>query len=617
MSKTTQQHLGWLVLIMLVSGYLATRMLAVDILFVDEYWSIRNSGGTFGPLGFFGIWERTATIDPGGMGVLYHWLLGAWEYLIGISPFSVRAFSLLAGLLAISAMYRFGRDFFSPRIGLYSAGILALSAFFIDYMHEARAYSLLALFTILAVYCYLKIMSYDRAHWGWYIGLSLMLGALAYTHYVALAMGLVLGIYHLTCFNNSRKWWLVVLAMAIGGALFLPWLSITLEVIQRGTEDTGRQDDSMNAMLVIQNLLHTVSNANFALLALTAFYSLQNFSRKTAFVWIWILVSLVVVILVNFFIPFMVHLRYLMFVFPAFALMIALGISKMKNFSLAILLVWFGAGIYQSVNPTFIDEQFGQIYRASADGFNRTLDTLNTRADDSDMVLFHIMPPELEPFNLFPLDYYFVETELVTPDVRFDQYERINNSFAGGDVDYLNDVTNALADVDFIWSAVIPEVPQTQRSGVVDYVLATQYDHCEAVFSQDDMEMALYARQPQITSITTFGDNTLVLYDLEHGLVSDNRVNIVLGWWSDDRLEDIYSVGVHLFDAENTLVRQQDFGLVNQRRFRCNSASLDLSDLSAGTYNLRITVYEWQSGTRLLTNDDSDYIDFQEIVIEE
>ena len=615
MRRTTYHHLGWLVFILLMSGYLATRLLASDILFVDEYWSIRNSGGTFGTLGLLGIWERTATVDPGGMGVVYHWLLGAWEFVIGISPFSVRTFSLLSGLLAISAMYRFGKDFFSAKIGLYSASILAFSAFYIDYMHEARAYTLLAFFTILAVYCYLRIMSKAQAHWGWYLGLALMLAALAYTHYVALAMGVVLGIYHLTRWDNSRKWWLVVLTMAIGGALFLPWLSITLEVIRRGTEDTGRQADSMTAMLVLQNLLHTVSNANLALLALTAFYSLVYFTRKVAFVWIWIIVSIVVVMIVNYFIPFMVHLRYLMFVFPAFALMIGIGITRIKNFALAVLLVWCGAGIYQSINPNFIEEQFGQIYRASADGFNRTLETINARADDGDLVLFHIMTPTFETFNWFPLDYYFVETDLMNVDVRFDQYERINNSFASGDVEYLADVESALADVTFIWSAVISELERTQRFGVVEYVLATQYSLCETVFTQDDMQLQLYARVPQTERVSTFGEDVVGLYDMQRGQVTDNRVDIVLGWWSETATPDTYSVGVHLFDAENNLVRQQDFGLPNQRPFTCTSTSLDLNGLPAGDYTLRTTVYEWQSGNRLLTIDDVDYADLQVITI--
>lgn len=613
---SVRSHRWWLIAIILISAGLAARLLAVDILFVDEYWSIRNSGGTFGPLGIRGIWERTATLDPGGMGVLYHWLLGAWEYLIGISTFSVRAFSLLFGVLTIAALYRLGTELFSSRIGFYAASILALSAFFIDYMHEARAYTLLAFFTVIAVYCYHRIMHRDKANAGWYIGLALSLAALAYTHYVALAMGLVLGLYHLLNFRLSRKWWLVVVAMAIGGVLFLPWLTVTLEVIQRGTEDTGRQSDSMTTLAIVQNFLHMVSNANLALFALLAFLTLRQFSKKVALIWIWILASLVLVILVNTVIPFMVHLRYLLFVFPAIALLMAIGISRLKNFALAVLLVWLGAGIYQSLEPSFIDDQFGQIYRAPANGFHRALDVLNQRAEADDLALFHIMQPTFESFNFFPLDYYFVETDLVQTDVRFEQVERVANSFVGGDVEYLADVEDAFRDVETIWTSIIPDLLTTQRSGVINYVLATQFADCGLIFSQEDMEMRLYARPPQTDAIATYGDDVISLYDLGHVYQSEEHLDLLLGWWAENTPNDIYSVGVHLFDSDGNLVRQVDFGLPNERPFVCNNVRLDLAELPAGEYIVRVTVYEWQTGDRLLLADDSDYVDFQMITID-
>lgn len=202
-------------------------------------------------------------------------------------------------------------------------------------------------------------------------------------------------------------------------------------------------------------------------------------------------------------------------------------------------------------------------------------------------------------------------------DVRFDQYERINNSFASGDVEYLADVESALADVTFIWSALIPELERTQRFGVVEYVLATQYSLCETVFTQDDMQLQLYARVPQTERVSTFGEDVVGLYDMQRGQVTDNRVNVVLGWWSETAPSDTYSVGVHLFDAEKNLVRQQDFGLPNQRPFTCTSTSLDLNGLPAGDYTLRTTVYEWQTGSRLLTSDNVDYADLQVITIGE
>ena len=614
--QSKQSHLAWLILFMLISTALASSMLNADILFVDEYWSLRNSGGIFGPLDAAGIWERTATVDPGGMGVLYHWLLAGWMYFIGASVFSVRVFSLLSGILAIAVIYRFGRDTFSPQIGLFAAGVLATSAFFIDYLHEARAYTLLVLFTILAVYCYQRVMSSKNPSWFWYAGLSLMLAALAYTHYVALTMGLVLGVYHLTRFDNSRKWWLVVVAMAIGGALFLPWLTVTIEVIQRGSGDTNRQNDSMNTVLILQNLLHTVSNANLALLALAAFFSFKQWKRETFLAWTWLVVSILAVIVINALIPFMVHLRYLLFVFPAFALMIAIGMERMKSLSLAVFIVWIGAGIYQTVNRDFIDEQFGQIYRAPADGFDAMLDILNTRAEDDDVLLLHVAEIGLEPLSFFQLDYYFKDTDLVSPDVQVEQIERINNSFAGGDVEYLADVETALSGSNIVWTAIVPELDTTQRSDVLAYVLATQYSHCDTVLDNSDMQVNLYARVPETGRLAIYGDDIVELYDLEHGLITEDSLEVVLGWWASNAPVGLYSVGLHVYDSAGNLVRQQDYGLPDQRPFTCTTGNIDLSDLPAGDYTLRITVYEWQTGNQLLIEDENPYVDLRTITLE-
>src|SRR5690606_36635768 len=111
------------------------------------------------------------------------------------------------------------------------------------------------------------------------------------------------------------------------------------------------------------------------------------------------------VMLINAFIPFMVHLRYLLFVLPALALIIALGIQRTK-IAQALLIVWIGAGLYQSLNPAFVNNLFGQIYRAPADGFHQALDILEARAESNDIAIFHIIPPTFEPFNYFPFDYY-------------------------------------------------------------------------------------------------------------------------------------------------------------------------------------------------------------------
>lgn len=625
----------WMIPLLLLVTWLGARGINADILFVDEYWSIRNSGGDpFGPLSLKGIWERTATVDPGGMGVLYHWLLNAWGRLIGWSIFSIRVFSLLAGLLAVGMLYRLGGKLFNRQVGLYSAAVLGLSAFFIDYLHEARAYTLLAFFVSFTIYAYHNIMVGDSqkngqffpslTHWGgdvkrsdtgeglnlfWYITLALSLAALAYTHYVALAMGVVLGIFHLTQFRNDRRWWLVVVAMTIGGMLFLPWLNVTLTVIETGAGDINRQATSMTAVQILQNLPDAFSNANLALLSLLSILALRQRTKAALLVWIWLIIAVAMVMMVNVAIPFMVHLRYLMIVWPAFALIVGLGIWHIRKIGvpvLLILLVWMAAGLYQSINPTFIDNQFGQIYRAPSAGFNQAYNILESRAADDDIALFHIIPPNFEAFNLFVLGYYFNPFDDPNPSLRYDQFERMNNSVDLSENVYLRAVWDSLDNAPAVWTLRIPELETTQHTNIVNFALDTAYSRCETVFVQNDMVMELHARLPDTApdGIFTVDDTAqIAIYNLQRGYQDADMLHVTLGFVAENIPSSTYSVGVHLLDSDGVLVSQFDTGVPDDRPFACLGVILPLDNLASGAYILQTIIYDWQTGVRLQVED--------------
>jgi hypothetical protein len=594
----------WLIIALLLMFGLAAAKLNADILFVDEYYSIRVSGGGwFGPLDMQGIWERTVNFDYGGMGVLYYWLIGAWERLAGVSPFTLRYFSLLAGILAFAMMYQLGRNFLSARVGLYAALILASSALFIDYLHEGRAYTLFVFFSAFAVYSYAQIMWSKPSRWFWYPLLTLSLAALAYTHYVALSMGVILGVIHLFHFKMSRRWWFVVFAMALGGLLYLPWISVTLDVIRRGTEDNWRQSLTMNSWQIIEGLAYSFSNANLALFLLLAFYSLRQWNKKVLSVWIYFLLGLLMVLVVNSFVPFMLHIRYLIFLWPALALIMALGIENSGQFGKSILVFWMVVGLYQTMQGDFISSLHGHVYRAPAAGFNLALETLEQRAEQGDMALFHIIQPGNEHLNYFPLAYYLEFPPLAQLELGYEQFERFDESVANGDNDYLIDVTRVLEPIEAVWAIRNPQVPSTQKTEVVNFVLRSQFLHCESVFEREDMQMALYLRPAEGEGLGSFDNNSLRLFDMGRGYQNAAVSHWVLAWETETLPNDTYSVGLHLFDEAGNFVGQADFPLPNTRPFSCIGASVPLDNLASGTYQVRAIVYNWQTGERLLTGE--------------
>lgn len=601
-----QRWLG-LIPLLLLACWLGASWLNTDILFVDEYWSIRNSGGApFGPLDMAGIWNSTAYVDPGGMGVLYHWLLAGWQALIGSSAYSIRAFSLLSGILAIAGVYRLGADLFTQKIGFYAAVVLGTSAFFVEYLHEGRAYTLIVLLTIAALYSYYRAMLRDDVpSRGWYVALALIVAALAYTHYVALAVGAALGIFHLLNFRRSARWYWTLGALLLGAVLFLPWVGVTLEVVRRGTIDTNRQDTSLNSIEALQNLLYTFSNANIALLALCLLFAVRVHTRRAYFVAMWCGVSLALALIVNAIIPFMVNLRYLLLLWVPLALIVALGIDRINRAGIAagvMLLVWGGAGLYQSLNPAFIEDQFGQIYRQPAAGFHAARDMLNVRAQPGDMALFHIIPPGYEPFNYFVLGYYMDETPF-----RYDQIERMNNTTAGSDNEYLPDIRASLGDAGAVWTLINPVLPTTQRSNIVDYVLRTEYLTCGVVLSRADMETTLYVRpvhQSPHGTFTAADGGAVSVWDVQRGGQIGGSYSLALAWDIDGRIPpQRYSIAVQLTAENGVPVTQADIPLPDVRPQACTHLSLPLDNVPAGEYALNLIVYDWQTGERLTVRD--------------
>ncbi len=114
---------------------------------VDEYstiWAARQ------------VIQRGLPLLPSGFfysqGLLFTYLDALFIGLFGLSEPVARVPSLLVGLASIPLLYRFGRRFFSRRVGLLAAVLLALAPETIVWMGRARMYSLQTFFVLLALY---------------------------------------------------------------------------------------------------------------------------------------------------------------------------------------------------------------------------------------------------------------------------------------------------------------------------------------------------------------------------------------------------------------------------------------------------------------------------------
>ena len=190
-----------------------------------------------------------AALERDGHPPLYYALLHAWG-LAGDSDWWHRALSgvvSVAGLpLAYLAGRRLGRrgaarGLGGRRVGLITLGVWAVLPFAVRYGSETRMYALVSTL-VLAGYLLVDNLLREPARpdqptpraWGSAVGLAVVTGTLLLTHYWALWLGAAVAVLALVVVvravspDRRRRAWLCLGSLAVGLALFTPWLPTML-----------------------------------------------------------------------------------------------------------------------------------------------------------------------------------------------------------------------------------------------------------------------------------------------------------------------------------------------------------------------------------------------------
>ncbi|CAB4604582.1 unannotated protein [freshwater metagenome] len=164
----------------------------------------------------------------------FYAILHVWMQLFGEGDFAVRALSGVFGLLALPLAWVAGRRRGGSLLGWISVAVVALSPFAIRYSDEARMYSLVMLLVLAGYLLVDDIVRAGKDGLGRLVGLTAVTAALLYTHYWSLwllsALGLVLvwTVWKPSSPQARTISLKVIAAIAVGGALFLPWLPTML-----------------------------------------------------------------------------------------------------------------------------------------------------------------------------------------------------------------------------------------------------------------------------------------------------------------------------------------------------------------------------------------------------
>ena len=384
----------------------AVRVLALDgqSLWRDEIDAIRFASGPLAEL--LGMFSQ-----PGQNGPLYYLLLRPWLGVAGESAFAVRFFSLSFGLLTVPLLYQLGRRLFPrwPQVALLVALLATLSPYLVWYSQEGKMYSLVVCLIVLSMERYLAAL--ERGGWGRWLAYVAFTSAAFYVHLLAaLIVPVQMVVFVLVGRRDGyRRWkpWLFSLA-----ALTLPYLPLLAWqmplLFQKAV--TGYRFVPLDDMLI--SLLTSYSLGVLErpspwllvpfvglLLAGGALVRRREWRLSVGVLLTWLLLPLAALFLITLLRP-MYTARYLIFVLPAYLLLLALALvavgqrSRLAGGALLVsLLVVNGWGLWvQARTPIKADFRSATAYVAQ-------------RLEGGDLLIFQI------PHGRHSFDYYFRRQE--------------------------------------------------------------------------------------------------------------------------------------------------------------------------------------------------------------
>lgn len=279
---------------------------------------------------------------------LYYLTIHYWSQIFGTSEISLRAPSVVFGILTIYCVYSIAREL-KFKWPLIPALLLATSGLHIYYSQEARMY---AMATWLVSFLEL---SYIKKNW---ITFSIILVLIFLTDYLSLLILPALLIYSIG--KNFKKILICSIPLII---TFVAWLPIFINQINSGLAVKASSTNWWNILgpVTLKNILliptkfiigrvsidnKIIYTLMIALLLIFFGYVISKAKNKS--VWSWFMISLILGIVLSFYIPTLTYFRYL-FILPAFYLLLSENINRYFVVIILIInLITSGAYLFNS-----------------------------------------------------------------------------------------------------------------------------------------------------------------------------------------------------------------------------------------------------------------------------
>lgn len=167
--------------------------------------------------------DMLATIKDDVHPPLYYLLAKPIAAVFGYSVAGIRLLSVLAGVLGIGVMFLFTRVLVSQRAALWTAALLVVLPFAIQYSQEARMYTLFALFVVASAFAFLRAV--QKASWQWACLGGAFLGLTGLTHYLAFLYILLIPLAFFPWKKPLLGTKILAAYLLSAGMVFSPWLT--------------------------------------------------------------------------------------------------------------------------------------------------------------------------------------------------------------------------------------------------------------------------------------------------------------------------------------------------------------------------------------------------------
>lgn len=366
----------YLLLILSIAAFLRIYHLDFQSLWMDEIYTMNVSS----PSLTFSQFHNEMILRE-GFPYLYFLLLKTMYFFFGYTSFTARFLSVIAGVLAVFLIYKIAKKLVDYQTGLIAALLLAINEYQIYISQDARPYTLYLAAIIFSYYRLIffieKKDSKNTIYYALSVGILLNINFFSLINLLSQAVLIILYFSinkEIFLFRNIKNF---IIVLIIAAVMFLPNVDMLLKLLKMNNFWVERPNsDSFN--LMFKEFLGNYELTIFIITPILIYFLTTIFNYKSSFtkeaiekkvnfsiliLFTWIFVFMLFLIIRSYGDVSLILSRYFTSIIPVVILVIAWGISVIKNqivktivllslITLTFTNIFYAKNYYNSINKS-------------------------------------------------------------------------------------------------------------------------------------------------------------------------------------------------------------------------------------------------------------------------